>query len=145
MMPNGQGYLGGGAFVRSRDLLKLGQMFLDGGVWNGHRIVDADWVTESTSSRAAITPATTGLSADNFRNFYFPGEDGYAWHLTVLHAPGHDYPAYGAGGNGGQLLIVVPTLDLAVVFTGGNYGQGLIWNKWRDETIPDAIIPAISR
>jgi len=57
--------------------------------------------------------------------------------------PSHSYAAYGMSGNGGQLLVVVPELDLAVVFTGGNYGQGGIWNKWRDQMIPEQIIPAI--
>jgi CubicO group peptidase (beta-lactamase class C family) len=37
VMPNGEGYLGGGAFVRPRDFLKLGQTFLDGGLWNRER------------------------------------------------------------------------------------------------------------
>ena len=145
MMPNGEGYLGGGAFVRPRDLLKLGQVYLDGGVWHGRRIVDAAWVKESAATHVAVNPETTGLSADQFANFYIPGEDGYAWHIAHLHTPARDYRAYGAGGNGGQLLVVVPELDLAVVFTGGNYGQGLIWNKWRDGLIPNAIIPAIMR
>lgn len=143
LMPNDEGYLGGGVFVRPRDMLKLGQAYLEGGVWNGKHVVGATWVKESTAVHAVISPETTGLSPDDFRNFYFPGEDGYAWHLTTLHAQGRDYRAYGASGNGGQLLVVVPELDLVVGFTGGNYGQGLIWNAWRDMLIPDRIIPAI--
>jgi CubicO group peptidase (beta-lactamase class C family) len=143
LMPDGEGYLGGGVFVRPRDMLKLGQAYLDGGVWNGERIVSKAWVAESTALHAIISPQTTGLSGEDFGNSYFPGEDGYAWHLSTLHAQGRDYRAYGASGNGGQLLIVVPELDLVVGFTGGNYGQGLIWNAWRDKLIPERIIPAI--
>lgn len=145
LMPDGEGYLGGGVFVRPRDMLKLGQAYLEGGVWNGKRIVSKAWTIESTASHAIISPQTTGLSEDDFRNSYFPGEDGYAWHLSTLHAQGHDYRAYGASGNGGQLLVVVPELDLVVGFTGGNYGQGLIWNAWRDKLIPERIIPATTR
>jgi hypothetical protein len=40
---------------------------------------------------------------------------------------------------------VVPELDLAVVMTGGNYGQGGIWTRWRDQIVGGAIIPAIDR
>jgi hypothetical protein len=54
------------------------------------------------------------------------------------------YPAYHTNGNGGQLLLVMPQFDLAVMFTGGNYGQGL-WNFERDKIVGDIIIPAIIR
>jgi CubicO group peptidase (beta-lactamase class C family) len=143
LMPTGEGYLGGGAYVRARDLLKLGQAYLDGGVWHGRRLVDASWVTRSTSQHVEITEATTGLDANTFPNFYGRGADGYAWHLAQLRAGERTYRAYGASGNGGQLLIVVPELDLAVVFTAGNYGQGGIWGRFRDEIVPREIIPAI--
>ena len=145
LMPSGEGYLGGGAFIRPRDLLKVGQAYLDGGVWRGRRIVPASWVKDSTASRVKVSPATTGLTPEQFANFYGEAEDAFAWHLAMLKTPTHSYVAYGASGNGGQLLIVVPELDLAVVFTGGNYGQGGIWNKWRDQMIPEQIIPAINR
>jgi CubicO group peptidase (beta-lactamase class C family) len=145
LMPDGEGYLGGGVFARPRDMLKLGEAYLDGGVWNGKRLVCAAWVAESTATHVVVSPQTTGLSAENFANVYLPGEDGYGWHITTLHAAGRDYRAYGTSGNGGQLVVVIPSLDLVVGFTGGNYGQGLIWNGWRDKLIPDAIIPAIVR
>ncbi|MFL6764392.1 MAG: serine hydrolase domain-containing protein, partial [Sphingomicrobium sp.] len=120
LMPNGEGYLGGGAFLLPRDLLKVGQTYLDGGVWNGRRIIPAEWVKRSTQAAVEVSPETTGLSEDEFSNFYLRAEDGLAWHLNILKSGGRSYRTYGATGNGGQLLIVVPDADLAVVFTGGN-------------------------
>jgi CubicO group peptidase (beta-lactamase class C family) len=142
LMPNGEGYLGGGVFVRSRDFLKLGQTFLDGGVWNGRRIVSADWVKLSTGPHMHISPATTGLSGDAFNNNYYETDDGYAWHLINVKSGDRVYPAYHANGNGGQLLIVVPQFDLVVMFTAGNYQQGL-WNRERDDIVGGMIIPAL--
>jgi CubicO group peptidase (beta-lactamase class C family) len=145
LMPTGQGYLGGGAFLRPRDLLKLGQTYLDGGAWHGRRIVAASWVADSTAPHAEISPATTGLDANRFAESYATGTDGWSWHLNTLHAGERTYREYEANGNGGQLLIVVPELDLAVVFTAGNYMQGGVWSKFRDEIVPREIIPAIRR
>jgi hypothetical protein len=36
-------------------------------------------------------------------------------------------------------------LDLTVVFTAENYGQGGIWGRFRDQIVPKEIIPAIIR
>jgi CubicO group peptidase (beta-lactamase class C family) len=145
LIPNGEGYLGGGAFLRPRDLLKVGQTYLGGGRWNGRRIVDSAWVTRSTAPYVRISPETTGLDAKQFPNFYGEADDGYAWHVNKLRSGDRTYREYEANGNGGQLLIVVPELDLAVVFTAGNYRQGGIWGRWRDEIVGKEIIPAIRR
>lgn len=144
VMPSGEGYLGGGAFLRPRDLLKVGQMYLDGGVWRGQRIVSREWVDRSTSPRIEISPTTTGLTQEEFENFYSPGIDGYAWHRYGVHVGDRVVEEYEANGNGGQFLIVVPEYDLVVVFTGGNYMQGGIWSRWRDQFIGGVIIPAMS-
>lgn len=144
LMPTGDGYLGGGAFLRPRDLLKVGQVFLDGGRWRGRRIVDPAWIGRSTREAVAITPATTGLDSTAFPEFYGGGgRDGLAWHLNDYEAAGRRVPAFDASGNGGQLLIVVPALELAVVFTAGNYMQGGIWNGFRRGIVEERIIPAI--
>jgi len=145
LMPTGEGYLGGGAYLLPRDFLKVGQAYLDGGVWHGHRIVDKEWIATSTAPHTHISPATTGIDPKDFGNFYGEGDDGYAWHLSDLKSGDRTYHCYAASGNGGQLLIVVPDADLAVVFTAGNYGQGGIWSKFRDQIVPNDIIAAIRK
>jgi CubicO group peptidase (beta-lactamase class C family) len=144
LMANGEGYIGGGTFVRPRDFLKLGQAFLDGGVWNGRRIVTEPWVRDSLAPHANISPATTGLDGAAFREVYWETDEGYAWHMMGVRSGEHTYPAYFANGNGGQLLILVPHFHLAVMFTAGNYQQGL-WNRERDDIVGGMIIPALRR
>lgn len=143
LTPTEEGYLGGGAWVRPRDLLKVGQAYLEGGVWRGRRIVDASWVTRSTAPRVHISPATTGLNAEQFQDAYNEADDAYAWHLGEVRSGERTYRGYTATGNGGQILLVVPEADLVVVFTGGNYRQGGIWLRWPNEIVGAEIIPAI--
>lgn len=126
LMPNDDLYLAGGIRMRPRDMLKLGQLYLNGGVWNGRRLVDKHWLD------ASVTRHTT----------FGPNHDyGYAWHLHAFHVDGHDYRGYAAEGNGGQFVIVVPELDLVVAITAGNYGQFSVWyplQAW----VSNYIIPA---
>lgn len=145
LMPTGEGYIGGGVRLRPRDLLKVGQAYLDGGVWNGNRIVTADWVRLSTTPRMQINTTTTGYSAEEFGNYYGEGADALAWHMSPLTVAGRTVNGYAASGNGGQVLLVIPEYELAVVFTGGNYRQGGVWGRWGQQIIADQIIPAMRR
>ena len=131
LMPNGDGYAGGGLYLRPRDQLKLGQLYLNGGVWNGKRIVSKDWVERSTSRQSTFGKT---LGADH--------DYGYGWHLYHFEVEHHSYQAYAAGGNGGQIAMVIPDLDLVVGFTGGAYGEFAKWYKWQTELVPQFIIPA---
>lgn len=132
LMPNGEGYLGGGAFVRPRDFLKLGQTYLDNGVWNGRRIVEASWVSASTAPHPPVGETASSV-------------DGYAWHLGKLQVGNRSYQEYSANGNGGQMLVVIPELDMTIAFTAGNYEQYGIWGKFLTQIVPQEIIPAIDR
>lgn len=134
LMPTGEGYTGGGVFMRPRDLLKIGQVYLDSGVYNGKRIVSKEWVRASTS-----TVVSFGSQGENVSG----GADGYAWHINTIKFGGKSYKEYEANGNGGQLLMVLPELNLAVVFTAGNFGNGGIWGRYRDDLLPNMIIAAI--
>jgi CubicO group peptidase (beta-lactamase class C family) len=126
LTPTGELYFGGGARLVPRDFLKFGQLYLDGGRWNGRRVVAADWVAASTTRQ---TPP--------------PANDGYGWHLNEVRAGGRAYREYEANGNGGQLLIVLPELDLAVVITAGNYSDYGVWRKFRDEWLAEHVIPSV--
>ena len=144
IMPNGEGYIGGGAFVRTRDFLKIGQAYLDGGVWNGRRIATEVWVKDAWAPHAHISEATTGVSGEQFANNYYDIDEGYAWHYAQVKSGDQTYLAHHGNGNGGQLLLVLPQFDLVVMFTAGNYRQGL-WNRERDDIVGEMILPALQR
>jgi CubicO group peptidase (beta-lactamase class C family) len=142
VMPTGEGYLGGGTFVRTRDVLKVGQVFLDGGRWKGRQIVSKEWVKESTDPHAPITPETTGRTPENFASFYLEGHDAFAWHRHRLKVGDRTYRTWFGNGNGGQLLVVVPDLQLTAAFTAGNYRQGL-WSRLHDVMVGEYFAAAI--
>ena len=143
VMPNGEAYLGGGAHLRTRDFIKIGQLYLDDGKWLDQQIIDQTWVRDSITPKVEITPETTGLDENAFNRFYFGGRDGYAWNLFTIEVNGKTYDTYEASGNGGQIVVIVPELDLVVGMTGGNYMEGFIWGKWRQQIVGDGIIAAL--
>lgn len=126
LMPDDDAYLAGGMRVRPRDMLKLGQLYLNGGTWNGKRLIDQQWIDASV-----VRHATFGPNHDY----------GYGWHLHAFRVEGHDYRGYSAEGNGGQFVIVVPELDLVVAITAGNYGQFSVWYPLQ-ELVTKYVIPA---
>lgn len=67
--------------------------------------------------------------------------DGYDWHTDTLRIGDRRLAEYYAAGNGGQLLIIVPELELVVVFTAGNYNNYGVWRAYREEWLPRYIVP----
>jgi len=119
-------------------------MFAANGAWNGNQVIDEAWVKESTAPKVAISAQTTGMSPEQFGNNYFGGSQAYIWRTDVVKSGETSYRSYEASGNGGQLLIIVPELDLVVGFTGGNYRMGGIWGRWRDQIVGGHIIAAMT-
>ncbi|MBK8231227.1 MAG: serine hydrolase [Candidatus Eisenbacteria bacterium] len=144
LAPNGAGYAGGGQRLRPRDLLKIGQLYLDGGTWQGRRILSPEWIEKSTTPIVRIDEATTGLDTEALHSTYFGGADALAWHCFDLTVGDRTYREFEASGNGGQMLVVIPELELTVVLTGGNYNQGFIWGRWREELVAAGLIPALT-
>ena len=114
---------------RLRDYMKLAQLYLNGGTWNGRRIVSAKRVRRSTQPRYAIGR----VSAPNY---------GYLWWMGEYQYAGRTLPYYFAAGNGGQISLAIPDLDLVVAAFGGNYSDPSGQTTSRD-LIPQYVLPAI--
>ncbi len=103
--PKGLADTEGGLYLAPRDLAKIGYLYLKDGMWDGKRILPEGWVKASTA-QSTHTP---------------DGSYGYGYQWWVMPGKGAGtYDAYAAWGYGGQLLIVVPELELISVFTGWN-------------------------
>ena len=93
-------YFGGNDMALSPlGLLRFGEMHRQGGVWNGARVLSERWIEE------AWTPRTRSP---------FSGDDyGYGWFISSAAGRKLVY----ARGYGGQLIYIVPSLELTVVVT----------------------------
>jgi CubicO group peptidase (beta-lactamase class C family) len=111
--PTGIVYAGGGMHMRPRDMAKYGQLYLGGGVWLGRRILSEAWVRESWGRYGRLAPLD--------RNGH---QYGYLWWHHTYEIGDRTIETVEARGNGGQYVFVVPTLDLVVVITAGNFRTG---------------------
>jgi len=123
--PVNDAYMGGGDLFRPRDFLKFGQLFLDGGTWNGSPIIDPAWLQAVSTKRSTIDGEI--------------GDYGWGWHLYEFDVSGRKIKAIGAGGNGGQLLFVFPQLDMALMITAANYGQYPVWSSYIKTLVPEIL------
>jgi len=133
LMPTGEAYLGGGLYLRARDQLKLGQLYLSGGVWNGNRILSEAWVKDSFVQHSGFPPA---IPSDLDHGYT------YGWHTRRLKVGGREFRDFYAAGNGGQYVLVIPELDMVVGITGGDYSERDKFYPWESELVPEYILPA---
>ena len=111
-----------GLRLRPRDMVKIGRLVLNGGVWNGKQIIRRDWI--ETSTRRHLDTGVTLLGANEESLGY-----GYQWWTGSSLVKGRHVAWSAAVGNGGQRIFVVPELDLVVVTTAGDYGEVQIQRK----------------
>lgn len=121
LMPSGDGYLGGGARIRPRDFAKLAQLVVGRGTWLGRRIVSEAWIATATAPHGTI---------------HDPDDYGFGWWRRRYQVDGRAIDIVYASGNGAQLAIAVPQLDLVIAVTTGNYGQGAIRRQILDTWVP---------
>jgi CubicO group peptidase (beta-lactamase class C family) len=84
------------------DMLKLGRLYLNGGLWDGHRVVSEVWVRQSTSSQ--LTAKQEELAATGYGFFWWVGR--YQG-LVVFSARGSYY----------QRIVCFPEIDAVFVAT----------------------------
>lgn len=104
-----QGFYNGGAglCLTTHEMIKIGVLYLNKGIYNGTRIVSEEWIAKATSNK--ITTRNAQPFGPNYGYFWWIGSE-----------DGHDY--FWANGYGGQFIVVVPDFRLVVAAT----------NTWAD-------------
>lgn len=119
-------YAGGDQKLTSREMLKFGVTYLNGGIWEGVQIIPAGWVEKSATpfdgpdSSWLNTPLRHIPPGNNTwgRRGY-----SYTWWTHEFSHNGEKVPTFWAFGWGGQKITVFPNQNTVVVFTGANYNS----------------------
>lgn len=93
--------------MRPRDMLKLGILYANGGIWQGSRVISKTWVDASLLAQSTVNNT----------------EYGYFWWRPWLNVNGAHVYVSAAQGNGGQKIYVLSAYHLVAVFTGGLYNR----------------------
>ncbi|MBO6523453.1 MAG: serine hydrolase [Balneolaceae bacterium] len=96
-----QGYYMGGnnLALKPSDMLKIGQMLIDKGVWEGEQIISMDWII------------------DSFKTYTYSNYNPYGYGYQWWNKRTGKYTTLFAWGHGGQYIMMIPELDAVVVMT----------------------------
>ncbi|HVT45984.1 MAG TPA: serine hydrolase [Thermoanaerobaculia bacterium] len=106
--------------LSARDLARFGLLYERKGLWNSHRILEEEWVEESWRARTDFSEPSSWEDATGF---------GYMWWIhrarSDAERPFAQRDIYLTRGSHGQVLAIVPSLDLVVVhLTDTETGEG---------------------
>ncbi|MBL4643655.1 MAG: serine hydrolase, partial [Flavobacteriaceae bacterium] len=113
-------------YMTSRDMAKIGQLILNEGKWNEKQIVSKKWVEES------IKPITKIAGVPY----------GYLWWSIPFKVNEKTVISRTATGNGGQYIIIIPSMEIVAVFTGGAYNSQE--DKLPFSILKDIFLPAFT-
>jgi hypothetical protein len=109
----GVAFVLGGLNITTRDYARFGQMILQDGMWQGTRVVPADWIAVSTAPSAPTVPGKVGY--------------GYQWWMPVGSGQGE----FMGRGIYGQYLYIDKQAGVVIVTTGAD-------KQFRDAGVHDA-------
>lgn len=98
-------YLGGSEmYMTSRDMGRFGLLYLHNGKVGNKQVISKTWIQESTAEQAELNHWDV-----------MPNADGYGYYWWRRKTNGHQ--AYIASGYGGQLICIIPDLDMVILAT----------------------------
>ncbi|WP_059046179.1 serine hydrolase domain-containing protein [Paenibacillus rubinfantis] len=121
--PQGENTGGWGLKLCTEDIAKFGQFLLNKGVWNGHRLISAEWIEQAVSRQVDNKPVEP--------------QEGQPINIDWIQGYGYQFwrcrhNAYRGDGAFGQYCIVLPDQDAVIAMNGGLRDmQGVIDAVWR--------------
>lgn len=115
-------------YLRSVDIAKLGQLYIQNGKWNGEQIIPENWIEESTKSHVYTKTLTFEKQPEEDIGF------GYSWWVSQS-----DKDMYFSFGKNGQYLFVIPEIKTVVVITSNEKPESESYRY----LVNDYIFPAI--
>ena len=122
-------FTGGGLQMSALDFAKFGQLYKNGGSWNGKHVIPQDWVNK-TFTKYLNVPYAPNL-------FY-----GYLFWNVTYNLSGKSYEAFFATGNGGNKIFIFKDQPLVVVITATAYGKWYM-HRQADSMMERYILPAV--
>lgn len=124
--PQGINCGGWGLYLKTEDLAKMGQLFLQKGTWNGKRLLPESWIDEATRSHIASLPAGIRREELTIKPKDSDWLQGYGYQMWRCR---HD--AVRADGANGQYIIILPEQEAVIAMT-ANIGDmqaeiNLVW------------------
>lgn len=123
--------------ARAVDYLRFGQMVLNGGEWNGRRIVSAAWLQRSTAAQSGL-PGASDAARRNLEHAGRPYAAFYGWQWRRRPLPGTTPEQPGAmiyaQGLHGQILLIDPETQTVALRLGQRSGMRH-WPAWLDELV----------
>ena len=110
MFSNGRTFASGGFYMSARELSKIGLLYLNEGMWNGNRIVSAEWVEKSHGGHVIFTGS-----------YPFIDSYGYQWWRNSFDVDQTEYYSYFGLGWGEQVLFIFPVENMVVLFYCGYF------------------------
>ena len=120
---------GFGLNLRTEDIARFGQLYLQEGEWNGRQVIPADWVAAATSRQTS-----NGSNPDSDWN------QGYGYQFWRCR---HGF--YRGDGAFGQYCIVMPEHDAVLAITSGTGNMGAIMQLAWDHLLPGMAMSSLSR
>ena len=114
--PQGISLGGYGLFLKTEDIAKFGQLYLQNGKWEGKQLIPATWVQQATSKQVS--------NGDNPSSDWNQGYGFQFWRCR--------HNAFRGDGKDGQFCVVLPDQDAVVVMTANTTNMqaqlSLVWD-----------------